>query len=186
MKSFAALAKIAAGADGGVAHERVMLDRAGATGNLWSGDMPRGRPIELNDRLQSIVCRLVSEGKSLLAAAQSVRIGKTTLYRWMSQGKSNSVRCAIYREFREAIKKAEADAENKMVEIITKAARKHWTAAAWWLERRHHGRWGLKPRQAMRYQGGEDGPVEVVRTIEVVQANGDGADSTLKPRAEQS
>jgi len=50
--------------------------------------------------------------------------------------------------FREAVKKAEADSREALVERIQAAAEdpKHWTAAAWLLERRSPKRWGRKDR----------------------------------------
>jgi hypothetical protein len=41
-----------------------------------------------------------------------------------------------YADFADAVKKAEAQAEVKMVATVVQASTKQWQAAAWWLERR--------------------------------------------------
>jgi len=55
--------------------------------------------------------------------------------------------CGIYREFREAVKRAEAEAEAEGVAIINTAGRKEWQARAWLLERKAPYKWGRFDRQ---------------------------------------
>ncbi len=52
----------------------------------------------------------------------------------------------IYREFLEAIEKAEAQAKVRNVTIIQAAAKDNWQAAAYWLERRYPEEWGRRGR----------------------------------------
>lgn len=58
-----------------------------------------------------------------------------TLYAWLKKPTLS-----------DAIKKAEADAEIEMVEQVRKAAKRTWTAAAWWLERKVPNDWGKRER----------------------------------------
>lgn len=51
-----------------------------------------------------------------------------------------------YREFRAAVQKAEAEAEERLLGIIEDAAPNTWQAAAWMLERKYPERWGVKAR----------------------------------------
>lgn len=46
-----------------------------------------------------------------------------------------------YPEFSADIKRADAVAEAAAIENIKRASRRSWYASAWWLERRHKGKW---------------------------------------------
>jgi hypothetical protein len=63
-----------------------------------------------------------------------------------------------FEDFRDAIQKAEADAEIRNVAIIQKAASATWQAAAWWLERKRKGDWA----QRTETTGDGGGAVEVL------------------------
>ena len=85
-----------------------------------------------------------------LLAANSVRnacalacIGEATFHRWMHDADSAPEGAAL-REFRERVKRARAEAEHRNVMVIQRAARKNWTAAAWYLERSNPREWGRK------------------------------------------
>jgi hypothetical protein len=54
--------------------------------------------------------------------------------------------CGVFRDFRAAIKKAQARAEENALKRIQTASRKQWQAAAWWLERKYPERWGKRER----------------------------------------
>lgn len=56
-------------------------------------------------------------------------------------------------DFREAIKKAEAVAEAKRIQMITEASETNWQAAAWYLERRYPDRWGKQSKHEMNVNG---------------------------------
>lgn len=56
-----------------------------------------------------------------------------------------------FRDFRNAVKRAEAQAEEARLNTIIIAAKKNWTAAAWWLERKFPERWGR--REAVNLNG---------------------------------
>jgi hypothetical protein len=47
-------------------------------------------------------------------------------------------------EFAEEIKRAEYACKIQCIEHILKASKKLWTAAAWWLERKHRDEFGLR------------------------------------------
>ena len=72
-------------------------------------------------------------GNTRRAAASLAGVHSATLYRWMQDDAT----------FCSAVEKAESDAEHVFVSAIRTAAAdpKHWTAAAWWLERRKHEDW---------------------------------------------
>ena len=68
-------------------------------------------------------------------------------------------------EFSEAVEKASADAEARMVAVIMKAAPVSWQEAAWCLERSHRP---FRRRERVEPPGGGGGPVkvEVYRQLE--------------------
>jgi len=103
-----------------------------------------GRKLKLNDELQNKICTAIRAGNYASVAAQYAGISEATFYKWMAFGEKQ--KSGVYVEFREAIKKAEADAEVAAVAIIQKQAPDNWQAAAWYLERKHFDRWGKKEK----------------------------------------
>jgi len=114
------------------------------------------------------IAKLIAEGNYVEVACSAVGIGKTTYYRWLQHGEQ--AQSGVYRDFWNAIKKAEAEAETKYTGVIRDAANEgNWTAAAWWLERRYPDRWGK--RDKMELTGKDGGAV----TLKVVYEDGHNA-----------
>lgn len=82
------------------------------------------------------ILELIRAGNYESTAFQAVGISEATFYDW----KKNKP------EFSQAIKKAESEAVQSRVAIVMKAARKSWTAAAWYLERKRPDEWSLKQK----------------------------------------
>lgn len=97
------------------------------------------RPTKLTPQLQDKIVQAVKAGNYAQIAAQYAGIGTTTFFRWMQQGAEEEK--GIYREFREAIKVAEAEAEVRAVAIIQRQMPESWQAAMTYLERKHPDRW---------------------------------------------
>lgn len=100
--------------------------------------------LKLNDELQQKLCNAIRAGNYASVAAQYAGIGESTFYHWLAQGEKQQ--SGRYREFLEAVKKAESDAEIAAVAIIQKHQADNWQAAAWYLERKHYDRWGRKEK----------------------------------------
>lgn len=117
------------------------------------------RPLKLTQELQDRICLAIRAGNYSKIAAEMNGIGETTFYRWLDIGsKPNASR--IYREFRESIKRAEAEAEVTNVARIRQAADNGtWQAAAWYLERKHGDRWGRNDKIRQEISGPEGKPV---------------------------
>ena len=78
-------------------------------------------------------------GNTRRAALAAAEISVQTFYRWLENV-----------TFRDAVLKAEADAEQRFLGNVAKAAASgNWTAAAWWLERRHPADYGRRDRVEM-------------------------------------
>lgn len=89
------------------------------------------------------VLEALRRGNNRRAAAHVAGIAKSTLYDWLKEPTLS-----------DAIKKAESDAEAEMVEIVRRAAKKTWTAAAWWLERKNPRQWGKREQTDLNHKGG--------------------------------
>lgn len=128
-----------------------------------------GRPTKLTTEVQDRIIQALKAGNYIETAAEYAGIGKTTFYRWMEQGEQASQ--GIYREFRDAVMRARAEAEARSVALIQKAAPDDWRAAAWWLERAFPDRWG--PRQKLEHSGPEGGPIPAEVRVTLVRPNGE-------------
>jgi hypothetical protein len=117
------------------------------------------RPLKLTQELQDRITLAIRAGNYSKIAAEMNGIGETTFYRWLEMGaKPNAPK--IYREFRESIKAAEAEAEVASVARIRQAADNGtWQAAAWYLERKHGDRWGRNDKLRQEISGPEGKPV---------------------------
>ena len=83
-------------------------------------------------------------------------ISEKTYYRWVQRGtkalwleeKGKKVPESekIYRNLRNAIKKAIAEAEIRNILIVQKAGEKNWQAAMTWLERKYPQRWARRDK----------------------------------------
>lgn len=97
--------------------------------------MSGGRPTKRTPDAKKKILKAIKDGNTRAAAAGIGGIGQETFYSWMRENP----------EFRESIKKAEAEAEAAHVAIIRQAGIDGtWQASAWWLERRRHDAWGRK------------------------------------------
>lgn len=118
-----------------------------------------GRPTKLTPEMQRRVADLVRAGNYVETAAACSGISKDTLYRWLKRGAR--ARSGIYRDFAEAVEKAQAESEARDVTLIATAARDQWQAAAWRLERKFPERWGRRERQTLEHVGPGGGPVQI-------------------------
>jgi len=104
--------------------------------------MPRAS--KLTPELAARIAKAVSCGNYPEIAAESEGVGKTTFYRWMEQGARDET--GPFREFRESITRARAQAERKMVRIVRRAAVDDAQSAQWYLERSASDRWGRRDK----------------------------------------
>lgn len=114
-----------------------------------------GRPSKLTPKTHTALVTALTSGCYRETAAKVAGIGVSTLYRWLEQGEADIEhnRTTPYRELREAIEKAEADAEKKLLDTIQAAAPKNWQAAAWMLERKNPDRWGRRDAMKLEHSG---------------------------------
>jgi hypothetical protein len=91
-------------------------------------------------------------GMTRRAAAGVAGFSKTTLYRMLENDPDGTLGTAM--------EKAEAEAEATYSTIVANAAAdpKNWTAAAWWLERRHPADYAKRDKVEMT--GKDGGPID--------------------------
>lgn len=104
-----------------------------------------GRPTKLTPPVERAIVSAIARGNTRKVAAEAVGINEATLYRWLQQGGGEHP-VKLYREFREAITRAEAGAVMAAVGVVRFAGRTNWQAMTWWLERRYPDEWGRKDR----------------------------------------
>lgn len=123
---------------------------------------------KLTTEVRDRIVQALTAGNYQETAALYAGIDQGTYYRWMERGRIERDRInagekplkaeTIYREFREAVETARAQAEVRNAGIINKAANDGtWQAAAWYLERSHPQRWGRINRTEI--SGPEGGPI---------------------------
>lgn len=106
-----------------------------------------GRPSKLNDDVQKVIVDALVRGNFQNVAAELAGVDNATICRWMEKGQREEPEFARYREFREAILVANAEAQDAQITRINRAARDGtWQAAAWLLERRFPDQWGRKDK----------------------------------------
>jgi hypothetical protein len=133
--------------------------------------------VKFTPERQKKILALLRSGLPRVTVCLLAGIGRTQFYAWL---KAN-------RTFRTAVKRAEGTVERRWMGLIEKAARdpKHWTAAAWLMERRWPEKYALRmarmieaEREAMlaelRKSVDEKTFVEVARALVVAQQNARG------------
>jgi hypothetical protein len=121
-----------------------------------------GRPTKLTPELQKAICDAIQGGCYVETACLASGIDESTYYRWLEKGGQGQ---QPYRDFRDAVKKAEAHCEKLAVGTVLRVAfdpeNPNWQAAMTYLERRHPERWGRRDRLRAELTGKNAGPVQV-------------------------
>src|SRR5688572_29255607 len=98
-----------------------------------------GRPTKLTTEVQERLTSAVRAGNFYVAACGYAGMDYATFRRWIERGDSESR--GKYRAFREAVEKAEADAEVTVVAQWRAQIPANWQAARDFLARRYPDRW---------------------------------------------
>lgn len=119
--------------------------------------MGRGRPFKLNKDIQRKLVEAIGEGNYYDAACQLAGIDYSTFRKWILRGQEEEK--GAFRDFYVAIKKAEAEAENKIIKLWIKQIPEDWRAAATFLERRYPDRWARRDRHEIT--GRDGGTIDI-------------------------
>jgi len=113
-----------------------------------------GRPSKRKDAGKEAALVSLRAGNTRTAAAGVAGVTRQTLYRWLDEDAT----------FRDAVEKAEGNAESRMLRVIEDAAISGtWQAAAWWLERRRKDEYALK--QIQQHEGNAEKPLHVIQFV---------------------
>lgn len=137
------------------------------------------RPTLLSTERANQIAALIVAGNDQETAALASGVSKSAHYNWLARGRAERDRLDSnpklkpkasempFLEYVEAIEKARAEAEARLVLRIAKAAEepKTWQAAAWLLERRDPKRWGRVSRTEISGPDGGAIQSEVVSTV---------------------
>lgn len=126
------------------------------------------RPSKLTPQVEAIILESLRKGHTRTAAFEVAGVHRSKISVWL-------VRFAT---FRDAVMRAEAEAEVGAADTIHDAYKAgDWKAAGWWLERRRHEDWGKRDkleivatiRRLVREAGlGEDVEAEAVAEAESI------------------
>ena len=111
---------------------------------MAKGKKTGGRRTKLTPEVREKIVKAIRAGNYAYVAAEYAGISSATFYRWLQLG--NDAKRGVYREFLEAVKKAEGEAEVRAVAIIQKHMEDNWQAAMTYLERKFPDRWGRRDR----------------------------------------
>ena len=135
------------------------------------------RPTLLDADRQKRLADFIAAGNDSETAALAAGVSRSAFFTWLARGREERQRLADkprskpkaseqpYLEFVDAIEKARAEAEARLVLLVHKAAQepRTWQAAAWLLERRDPARWGRVSRTEI--SGPDGGPVRQETTV---------------------
>jgi len=149
--------------------------------------MELGRRSELTTELQEQVVLAIHAGNFREVAARFAGITERTFFNWMARGceyqkKLNKGEEVGEKEekffhFLHAVESAEIKAEVFATGLITKAAKRDWRAAAWYLERKHKQCWARM--QQLKHEGVIGTPSTLVDFAKMRRADrSEGANAT--------
>jgi len=95
-----------------------------------------GRKSKYTPAKHDKICEIIRMGNYQETAALCVGISTTTYYDWLHK----------FPQFADAVKRAEAEAEERDIQVIDKAAKTSWQAAAWKRERKDPEKWGRRDK----------------------------------------
>lgn len=105
---------------------------------------PMGRPTKLTPALAETILKVVRTTGSFEDACRVAGIGESTFYRWKADGQRQP--SGEFRDFWEAVKKAQASRRVGFERKLLKHGKEHWQAIAWLAERTEPARYALKVR----------------------------------------
>lgn len=112
-----------------------------------------GRPSKLTDELRDSLCHALANGVYLAHAAPALGVDRRTITEWIRRGtadiaagRNDTDHAALVL----ALETARERGTMLMTEIVTRAARRDWRAAAWWLERTRPAAFGATTESISR------------------------------------
>jgi hypothetical protein len=113
-----------------------------------------GRPSVLTPKVRAAIVEALRRGNYLETAAAIAGVSRSTAFAWVREGESEAGRPEL-KSFSEDVRRAQGEAEARLVEVVDAAAMADdWRAAAWRLERSAPSRWCVRVRETVRDEMG--------------------------------
>ena len=98
-----------------------------------------GRPTLLDDHARTILLEAVRNGHRLANAARLAGVAPETLAEWLRRGRGQDVRPAtpVYERLVAEVELAQAEAEQRVLQVVIDAMPRDPRLAVWWLENAH-------------------------------------------------
>ena len=96
--------------------------------------MKKAKSPEVVKAQQAGLIKAVAAGNTYQTSCRVMKVSHTTFQHWREMDPT----------FQAAVEEAEAGAIMRNVAVIQEAAKKHWQAAAWFLERKYPQDWALR------------------------------------------
>jgi len=132
-----------------------------------------GRRIKLTGEAIGGICEYIKEGSTVAHACMASGISRRTYYYWIERGEQVEEKEAneeilteeegLFLQFIQAIRKAEAECQIKLVREISND--KNWQSKAWLLERRFPEDWARKDRMQLE----QDKPMQHIIEIREIR-----------------
>ncbi len=130
------------------------------------------RPSKLNPEITKRLTEAIRSGNYYEAACGYAGIHYSTFRKWMQKGET--AKSGKFREFFEAVTRAEYEAEVRMVALWQKHMPEDYRAIRDFLERRYPDRWGRKrlgyvKHEVAQLSGGNDGDTAIKDFLKAVK-----------------
>ncbi|MHA1302257.1 MAG: hypothetical protein ACTSPI_00955 [Candidatus Heimdallarchaeaceae archaeon] len=106
--------------------------------------MPGGRPSKLTPEVQEKLVKYIRDGNFYYTACACVGVSYPRFRAWMLKGME--AKSGKYRELYNAVLKAEAECEDRLVKQWLKQGPRDWHAIKDFLEKRSYVRWGKREK----------------------------------------
>lgn len=117
------------------------------------------RPTKLTAGVRDRIVQAIRTGNYAEPSARAAGVAPSTYYRWLARGEREQA--GIYRDFHDAVRLAEAEAEVHAVAILRRAMSEDWRAGLAYLERRYPARW--RRQTSTELSGPDGGPIRTQR-----------------------
>lgn len=116
-----------------------------------------------DDQFVANLCTALKSGNTKKNACLLAGCSESQLYKWLKDPNCEIEGTRAF-HFAESIKKSIAEAQNRNLVLIQKAAQNNWQAAAWYLERSDPNNWARRDRHEI--SGPDGGAIETIALSE--------------------
>lgn len=124
-----------------------------------------GRPDRLEPKRAEEILGYLRAGNYVETACALAGVHPSTFYRWIERA-DDEKSDPKFREFRDAVTRARAEAEARNVALVQRAASDDWRAASWYLERSFPTKYGRRDR--VEHSGPDGGPITLSGLAEMM------------------